>query len=107
MNDFSIDIKGMRAILKPHNFWKKPSTERERTVTVVGGPGCNPDPAWGRRVEVKIEGALEECSSYDFEFVIVDGKKIAQIQPEITESIVLCDPKPEPETPKMVRRKRT
>jgi hypothetical protein len=80
MNDFGRDIKGLMAVLKPRNYYKKPSTVAERTFKVIGGSGCNPDPAWGRRIEVKEpDGLIEEISSYDLDYVIdEDGKKIHQ-----------------------------
>jgi len=78
MNDFLTDIKGCIAVLKPRNYYKPNATEKERTVKVVGGPGCNPDPAYSRRIEVKSGTLIETISSYDLEYVLVDGKKVHQ-----------------------------
>jgi len=78
MNDFLMDIMGMTAVLKSRNFYKKPSTDKQRTVIVTGGPGCSPDPAYGRKIQAKYGTHTETISSYDLEYVIVNGKKFYQ-----------------------------
>ena len=89
MHDFgAIDLKGKKAVLKARNYYKKPhfseyshspanikaseaETLKGRTLTIVSGPGCQADPAWGRRIEVKLpDGSCETISSYDLEYVI-------------------------------------
>jgi hypothetical protein len=78
MNDFRMDLTGMTAVLKPRNFWRKPSTAKQRTLTVLSGPGCNPDPAWGRNIICQCGTARETISSYDLEYVIKGKVKIYQ-----------------------------
>ena len=87
MNDFRMDLTGMTAILKPRNFWKKPSTVKERTLTVLNGPGCNPDPAWGRQIRCACGETRETISSYDLEYVIKDKVKIYQTDDERNEEV--------------------
>ena len=82
MNDFLMDIKGMKAVLKQRNYYRTAS-DRERTVTVLGGSGCSPDPAHGRRIEVKSGTCIMTVSSYDLECVLKDGKKICQAESAI------------------------
>jgi len=117
MNDFGINIAGLTGVLKPRNFYKKPSTDKERTVVVIQGSGCNPDPAWGRNIEVRTGPKTHETiSSYDLEYVISDGKKIRHIEVGPTDSYVCGAPEPPvsvhpsippaPEKPRNVRRKR-
>lgn len=77
MNDFLMDIKGMKAVLKQRNYYRTAS-DRERTVTVLGGSGCSPDPTHGRRIEVKSGTCIMSVSSYDLEYVIKDGEKVPQ-----------------------------
>ena len=78
MNDFQRDIKGLKGVLKTRNYYKADSTFKERTLTIMSGAGCNPEMAWGRKIEVKLPGGTTETiSSYDLEYVIdEDGKKI-------------------------------
>ena len=83
MNDFLMDIKGCTAILKSRNYYKADATEKQRTVQVLGGSGCNPDPAYGRRIEVKSGTCIMTVSSYDLECVLKDGKKICQAESAI------------------------
>jgi hypothetical protein len=110
MHDFGpINLKGLKAILKPRNFWKKPSTEKERTVVVIQGSGCNPDPAYGRKIECRTgPGTHETISSYDLEYVIKDGNKIAQAQVEAADAYVCTTAPTGPveEANRVVRRKR-
>ena len=80
MNDFGIDIMGLKGALKKRSFNLK---DKQRTVTVESGAGCVPDPAYRRRIVVRWEdGTHDTISSYDLEYVIKDGKKIYQIEPE-------------------------
>jgi hypothetical protein len=117
MNDFGINIAGLTAVLKARNFYKKPSTDKDRTVVVIQGSGCNPDPAWGRNIEVRTGPKTHEMiSSYDLEYVVADGKKIRQIEVKPVDSYVCGTPEPPvsvhpsipaiPEKPRSVRRKR-
>jgi hypothetical protein len=85
VNDFGIDIKGKTAVVKARNFWKKPSTAKERTVVVVGGSGCHPEMEWGRNIECRTgPGTHETISSYDLECVFDGDKKITQKNAGVT-----------------------
>jgi len=117
MNDFGIDITGLTAVLKARNFYKKPSTDKERTVVVIQGSGCDPDPARGRNIEVRTgPNTHEQISSFDLEYVISGGKKIYHIEPDLVDAYVCGIPEPPlsvhpsipaaPEKPRNVRRKR-
>jgi len=72
----------MKAVLKQRNYYRTASG-RERTVTVLGGSGCSPDPVHGRRIEVKSGTCIMTVSSYDLECVLKDGKKICQAESAI------------------------
>ena len=105
MNDFgNINIKGLMAVLKSRNYYKKPSTVAERTLKVVSGSGCDPEPAMGRKIDCKrSDGIIESISSYDLEYVIDEnGKKIFHIEPKTAEADI-C---PISITPLLVKRKR-
>src|SRR5208283_3487733 len=69
-------------VVKPHNYYKKPATAKERTIKVIGGSGCIPDIAYSRNLECKLpDGTIEWISSYDLEYVIDEtGKKINHIE---------------------------
>jgi len=107
LNDFGRDITGLHAVLKSRNHYKHNSSVAERTVKIIGGPGCKPEPEWNRRVKLKFEGGhLEDFSSYDLEFVIDEtGKKIKQIEPKPVEADV-C-PSAAPVATLMVKRKKS
>jgi len=110
LNDFGRDIKGLRAVLKPINYYKKPSTVAERTLKILSGSGCKPEPEWSRNIEVKgPDGLIETISSYDLEYVIdTGGNKIAPHKPEAADAYVCTATPTGPveEANKVVRRKR-
>ena len=106
MNDFGRDIKGLMAVLKARNYYKKPSTVKERTIKVISGSGCDPDPARSRNIDCKCsDGLIETISSYDLEYVInEEGKNIYHIEPKFAEAAVCPSSTPAPVT--LVKRKR-
>jgi len=90
LNDFGRNIKGLTAVLKPRNYYKKPSTDKERTVVVIQGSGCNPEMAYGRNIECRTgSNTHETISSYDLEYVIDEGgKKLHHIETDSASYVV-------------------
>ncbi len=93
MNDFRMDITGLKAVVKPHIYYKAKAKDAERTITVLSGPGCAPDDhidrmkpyyGHGRDIVAKLaDGSTERISSYDLLYVITkDGKKVKQFESE-------------------------
>jgi len=109
MNDFQRDITGLTVVLKPRNYYKKPSTVSQRTLVVVSGSGCNPEMVYGRKTVCRLpNGSTETISSYDLEYVIDEnGKKIFHYEPVFT-GVDMCPTAltKMPEIVKLVKRKR-
>lgn len=94
LNDFKLNLKGLKGVLKKLNV--KYGKDEDRHVTIVSGPGCEPDDdvvrssahfGHGRSIEAKTkDGKIETINSYDFEYVITkDGKKVYPTKEEFTE----------------------
>ena len=77
MNDFGIDIAGLQGVIKVKLAQKGEESKKARTFLIQDGPGCSPKPG-GRKVTGKwLQGGIvEELNSYDFEYVIKNGKEI-------------------------------
>jgi len=69
MNDAGIDLKGKTVLVRNPLSGKKYSS-KERTFHITGGSGCNPDPAYSRKLTGKWQdGTPDTISSFDIESV--------------------------------------
>lgn len=112
MNDFNLDITGLQGIMKQKGFFKINATEKDRTFTILSGPGCSPEVGTRRQIKVKwTDGTTDSLSSYDIETLITkDNKRLKQIESVFTEfdrADAPGDIKEETKVvkPRMVRRK--
>lgn len=87
MNDYKMDITGLQGVMKQKGFFKPNATEKDRTFTILSGPGCSPEVNTRRQIRVKWnDGATDTLSSYDIEVLITkDGKRLKQVEPVFTE----------------------
>ena len=68
MNDLGINLKGKTVVVRNPPGTKKKFSVKERTFVISGGPGCNPDPAWSRKLTGQwLDGTRDTISSYDIE----------------------------------------
>ena len=91
MNNFKTNLTGLIGVVKARIFYKKNAKEAQRTVTVVSGPGTQPDDdidrskpyfGHGHQIAVRLaDGSKETISAFDLEYILVDGKKIRPIDP--------------------------
>ena len=86
MNDFKTDITGLTGVVKTGAFHQNVKglefkTKHQRSFVIESGPGCSPVEKTPRKVTGEwLDGRRENLSSYDFEFVIKDGKEIHQTE---------------------------
>lgn len=108
MNDFLIDITGLEGLVALPKSWKHKVPEKERMFLVQGGPGCNPDPAWGRKITGRwvASGQADTRDSHELEYIVKDKKKIYPQDAMVEVEVATPSPEPvEPVKPKKVKRK--
>ena len=80
MHDFGkMDLHHLKGVFKASTFYKKGASRKDRTFTILSGPGAGPASNTHRKMTVKWDdGGLEEViSSYDIEILVSkDGKDI-------------------------------
>jgi hypothetical protein len=70
MNDQGYDLKGKTVVVRNPPGTKKKYSVKERTFIITGGSGCNPDPAWSRKLTGHwLDGTKDTISSYDIDTV--------------------------------------
>jgi hypothetical protein len=85
MNDFGRDIKGLQGVFRKRHFGPSATMQkRTRAFMCEGGPGCDPDPARGRRINGywitdKMKDAI---SSSDLECVVDEKGREIKIREE-------------------------
>ena len=71
MNDAGIDLKGKTVIVRNPPGTKKKFSVKERTFKITGGSGCNPEPAWSRKLTGHwLSGTRDIIDSWDIEKVL-------------------------------------
>jgi hypothetical protein len=86
MNDFKTSIQGCTGVVKARAFHQNIlglefKTKHQRTFVIEDGLGCSPAPGTPRRITGHwLDGKRDTISSYDFEYVIKNGKEIHQTE---------------------------
>ena len=78
MHDFGkMDLHHLKGVFKASTFYKKGASRKDRTFTILSGPGAGPASNTHRKMTVKWDdGGLEEViSSYDIEILISKAGK--------------------------------
>lgn len=86
MNDFGINISGAFGVVKPRSFsLPKNSSVKDRTFLIESGSGCSPEIGTGRKIKGRwlADNMPDTISSYDFEHVLLDGKKVNRLPEEV------------------------
>jgi hypothetical protein len=88
LNDFGRDITGLQAVYKARIYYKGKVPVARRTLKIISGPGCDPEPRRIRSIAVRwYDGAHDQISSYDLEYVIDEqGNKIYPKDSDSTET---------------------
>jgi len=108
MHDFgNFRLEGLVALVRVPKSYKIKVPEKERLFLITGGAGCDPDPAYGRDVTGKwtCDNSSDKRNTFDFEYVIKDGKKIHKQDSTPKEESMPVESEPSEKKP-VVRRKR-